>query len=241
MSRSHVRALARRVSRSARAWCRRQRLSRRGRAKRPRSRWRRGPSSFPPTRLKTLANGLQVLVVPHHEQPVGQLPPARSRRAPLQEPADRPGVASFVASLLNQGTTTKTRQADCDDRSTRRAGLLGVGSGNELTYVSGRGHQGSGRPGAGADGRHRRATRRSRPRKSRCSASRCCRPAGRLRRSRLSGRCRLRSARLRRASVRTPGRGHAGVDRAHHAGRPRRRSTARGSCPTTRCSPSSAT
>ena len=59
--------------------------------------------SFPPYQLKTLSNGLQVLVVLHHEQPSVSFR-LLVRAGAMQEPADRPGVASFVASLLNQGT-----------------------------------------------------------------------------------------------------------------------------------------
>src|SRR5262245_32054982 len=65
--------------------------------------------SFPPYQLKTLSNGLQVLVVLHHEQPSVSFR-LLVRAGAMQEPADRPGVASFVASLLNQGTTTRTAE-----------------------------------------------------------------------------------------------------------------------------------
>lgn len=91
------------------------------------------PVKFPAYELKTLANGLQVLVVPHHEQPSVSFR-LLVRAGAVQEPEDRPGVASFVASLLNQGTTTKSAKeiATLIDSA---GGLLGVGSGNELTYV----------------------------------------------------------------------------------------------------------
>lgn len=91
--------------------------------------------AFPPYELRTLSNGLQVLVVPHHEQPsvVFRL---LVRAGAVQEPADRPGVASFVATLLNQGTTTKSAE-DVATLIDSAGGFLGVAAGNELTWVQG--------------------------------------------------------------------------------------------------------
>jgi zinc protease len=93
------------------------------------------PVDFPPYQLKTLSNGLQVLVVLHHEQPSVSFR-LLIRAGAVQEPADKPGVASFMAGLLNQGTTTKsaTEIADLIDSA---GGIIGVGSGNELTFVNG--------------------------------------------------------------------------------------------------------
>lgn len=91
------------------------------------------PVKFPAYELKTLSNGLQVLVVPHHEQPSVSFR-LLIRAGAAQEPADRPGVASFVASLLNQGTTTRSAK-EIATTIDSAGGLLGVGSGNELTFV----------------------------------------------------------------------------------------------------------
>jgi zinc protease len=90
---------------------------------------------FPSYELKTLANGLQVLVIPHHEQPsvVFRL---LVRAGAVQEPPDRPGVANFVAALLNQGTTTKSAE-DVATLIDSAGGIVGVGAGNELTYIQG--------------------------------------------------------------------------------------------------------
>ena len=52
---------------------------------------------FPPYQLKTLKNGLQVLVVNHHEQPSISFR-LLVKAGAMQEPADRPGVASMVAT-----------------------------------------------------------------------------------------------------------------------------------------------
>jgi zinc protease len=91
--------------------------------------------SFPPYQIKTLANGLQVLVVLHHEQPSVSFR-LLVRAGAMQEPADKPGVASFVAGLLNQGTTARSA-GDIADAIESAGGFLGVGSGNELSNVFG--------------------------------------------------------------------------------------------------------
>ncbi len=93
------------------------------------------PLDFPAYQLRTLPNGLQVVVVPHHEQPSVSFRMIVKAGA-LQEPGDRPGVASFVAALLNQGTTTRTASQIADTIDSA-GGLLGVGSGNEMTFVQG--------------------------------------------------------------------------------------------------------
>jgi zinc protease len=91
------------------------------------------PFRFPSYELKTLSNGLQVLFVPHHEQPSVSFR-LLVRAGAAQEPVGRPGVASFVASLLNQGTTTRSAK-EIATTIESAGGLLGVGSGNELTFV----------------------------------------------------------------------------------------------------------
>jgi zinc protease len=90
---------------------------------------------FPPYQLKTLANGLQVLVVLHHEQPSVSFR-LLVRAGAMQEPDGKPGVASFVASLLNQGTATKSSE-QIANLIESAGGVIAVGSGNELSYVSG--------------------------------------------------------------------------------------------------------
>ena len=93
------------------------------------------PVVFPPYQIRTLPNGLQVLVVLHHEQPSVNFR-LLVRAGAVKEPADRPGVASFVADLLNQGTTTKSA-GDIATLIDSAGGVIGVGSGNELTFVNG--------------------------------------------------------------------------------------------------------
>lgn len=93
------------------------------------------PVAFPPYQIKTLPNGLQVVVVLHHEQPSVSFR-LLVRAGAMQEPADKPGVASFVASLLNQGTTTKSAEQIANAIESA-GGAVGVGSGNELSFVNG--------------------------------------------------------------------------------------------------------
>ena len=61
---------------------------------------------FPPYQIRTLPNGLQVIAVAHHEQPVVSLR-LIIRAGGAQDPADKSGVATLLASLLDQGTTTR--------------------------------------------------------------------------------------------------------------------------------------
>src|SRR5688572_33118405 len=64
---------------------------------------------FPPYAVKTLANGLQVIAVSHHEQPAVSLR-LLVRAGAAQDPADKPGVAALAATLLDQGTTSKSAE-----------------------------------------------------------------------------------------------------------------------------------
>ena len=89
---------------------------------------------FPPYAVKTLANGLQVIAVSHHEQPAVSLR-LIVRAGAAQDPDNRPGVASLAASLLDQGTTSKSAEqiADAIDSI---GGALGTGAGSDLTFIN---------------------------------------------------------------------------------------------------------
>ncbi|MFI5177229.1 MAG: M16 family metallopeptidase [Vicinamibacterales bacterium] len=91
--------------------------------------------SFPPYQMRTLPNGLQVVVVLHHEEPSVSFR-LLIRAGAMQEPADKPGVASFVAALLNQGTTSKSG-GEIAAAIDAAGGSVGVGSGNELSFING--------------------------------------------------------------------------------------------------------
>ncbi len=89
---------------------------------------------FPPYAVKTLANGLQVIAVSHHEQPAVSLR-LIVRAGAAQDPENRPGVASLAATLLDQGTTSKSAEqiADAIDSI---GGALGTGAGSDLTFIN---------------------------------------------------------------------------------------------------------
>jgi zinc protease len=90
---------------------------------------------FPPYEIRTLSNGLQVLAVLHHEQPAVSFRLIVKAGA-TAEALDRPGVASFVASLLTLGTTTKSA-GEIANTIESAGGVLGSGSANELSFVNG--------------------------------------------------------------------------------------------------------
>jgi zinc protease len=62
---------------------------------------------FPKYETRKLSNGLQVYAIEHREQPVVTIRLMISAGA-ANDPVDMPGVASFAANLLNQGTTSRT-------------------------------------------------------------------------------------------------------------------------------------
>jgi zinc protease len=88
---------------------------------------------FPPYAFKTLANGLQVIAVSHHEQPAVSLR-LIVRAGAAQDPDNRPGVASLAATLLDQGTTTKSAEqiANAIDSI---GGAMGTGAGSDLSFI----------------------------------------------------------------------------------------------------------
>lgn len=92
------------------------------------------PVKFPPYEIRTLGNGLQVVLVSHHEQPAVS---ARMivRAGAARDPKGKLGVAMLTSSLLDQGAGSKTAQqiADTIDFA---GGLLGTGAGSDLSYVN---------------------------------------------------------------------------------------------------------
>jgi len=88
---------------------------------------------FPPYALKTLANGLQVIAVSHHEQPAVSLR-LMVRAGGAQDPADKPGVASLAAALLDQGTTTRSAEQIAHTIDSI-GGVIGAGSGTEYSFI----------------------------------------------------------------------------------------------------------
>ena len=89
---------------------------------------------FPPYEMRTLPNGMQVIAVLHHEQPAVTMR-LLVRTGSIQDPAGKVGVASLTASLLDQGTTTKSAEQIADEIDFI-GGALGTGSGSDLTFVN---------------------------------------------------------------------------------------------------------
>jgi zinc protease len=89
---------------------------------------------FPPYQMRSLANGLQVVAVPHHEQPAVTLR-LIVRAGAAQDPDDKPGVAELAAALLDQGTSSRSAEqiADAIDSI---GGALGTGAGTDLSYIN---------------------------------------------------------------------------------------------------------
>lgn len=88
---------------------------------------------FPPYEIRTLSNGLQVIAVSHHEQPAVSLR-LIVRAGSAQDPDNKPGLASLAASLLDQGTTTRSAEQVAQSIDSI-GGALGVGAGADLTSV----------------------------------------------------------------------------------------------------------
>lgn len=95
---------------------------------------------FPPYELQTLPNGLQVVVVLHHEQPVVSMR-LLVRAGSAADPKDKLGTARLAASLLDQGVNA------AGDRPARSAqqladaidfigGAMGAGAGTDLTFLN---------------------------------------------------------------------------------------------------------
>jgi zinc protease len=89
---------------------------------------------FPPYEIRTLANGLQVMAILHHEQPAVTMR-LLTRAGAAQDPEGKRGVAELVAHLLDQGTTTRSAQ-QIAEQIDFIGGALGTGSGTDLTYVN---------------------------------------------------------------------------------------------------------
>jgi zinc protease len=92
------------------------------------------PIHFPPYELKTLPNGLKVVLVSHHEQPAVSVRMI-VRAGAAMDPKEKLGLAMLTASLLDQGAGGRTAEqiADTIDFA---GGILSTGAGTDLTYVS---------------------------------------------------------------------------------------------------------
>jgi zinc protease len=89
---------------------------------------------FPPYEIRTLQNGLQVVVVQHHEQPILTLR-MLIRSGAASDPAKKQGVAVLTAALLDQGTATRSAEQIADTIDSIGGGLA-TGAGTDLSYAN---------------------------------------------------------------------------------------------------------
>src|SRR6202166_874507 len=89
---------------------------------------------FPPYQLQTLSNGLQVVAVPHHEQPVVSMRMIVRAGGSL-DPKGKNGLAELAASLLTQGAGDKSAN-ELNDTIDFIGGALGAGAGTDLSFVN---------------------------------------------------------------------------------------------------------
>ncbi len=92
------------------------------------------PVKFPPYELRKLPNGLQVVIVSHHEQPSVSVRMI-VRAGAAQDPKGKMGTAMLAATLLDQGAAKRSAEqiADAIDFV---GGILSTGAGTDLTYIS---------------------------------------------------------------------------------------------------------
>ena len=89
---------------------------------------------FPPYEIRTLQNGLQVVVVQHHEQPILTLR-MLIRSGAASDPSKKQGVAVLTAALLDQGTATRSAEQIADTIDSIGGGLA-TGAGTDLSYAN---------------------------------------------------------------------------------------------------------
>jgi zinc protease len=92
------------------------------------------PVRFPPFINSRFPNGMQMIVVEHHEQPVVTISlsiPAGS----FYEPADKVGLAGLVAELLTKGTASRTAEQIAAEIE-GAGGAIGAGAGNDYLTIT---------------------------------------------------------------------------------------------------------
>ena len=89
---------------------------------------------FPPYEIQTLPNGLQVVVVMHHEQPAVTMR-LLVRAGTSSDPREKLGLAHLTASLLDQGTRTMSAE-QMNDAVDFIGGAMGAGAGTDLTFCN---------------------------------------------------------------------------------------------------------
>jgi zinc protease len=90
--------------------------------------------TFPPYEIRKLTNGLQVVLVSHHEQPAVSVRMI-VRAGAAQDPKGKMGLAMMTAALLDQGAGSRTAEQIADTIDFV-GGILGTGAGTDLTYIN---------------------------------------------------------------------------------------------------------
>jgi zinc protease len=90
--------------------------------------------NFPPYEIHTLGNGMRVVTVPHHEEPLVTMRLLVGAGA-AQDPEKKGGVADLAAHLLDQGTTTRTAQ-QIAEQIDLIGGAMGTGSSSDLSFAN---------------------------------------------------------------------------------------------------------
>ena len=92
---------------------------------------------FPHYELQTLPNGLQVVAVLHHEQPVVSMR-LLIRAGTAHDPKDKLGLAHLLSSLLDQGVAGSRPRtaAELNDAIDFIGGEMGAGAGTDWTMLN---------------------------------------------------------------------------------------------------------
>ncbi|SVA07072.1 uncharacterized protein METZ01_LOCUS59926, partial [marine metagenome] len=89
---------------------------------------------FPTYEVRTLKNGLQVIAVLQHEQPIVSMRLLIGAGS-AHDSVEQPGLAELLATLLDQGTTTRNAKEIAETIDTV-GGAIGVGAGADLSFVN---------------------------------------------------------------------------------------------------------
>lgn len=92
------------------------------------------PVTFPSFEVKTLANGLTVVLVSQNEQPSVSVRMI-VRVGAAHDPKGKLGLAMLTATLLDQGAGSRDAQQQADDIDFI-GGVLSTGAGTDLSYVN---------------------------------------------------------------------------------------------------------
>jgi zinc protease len=95
---------------------------------------RLSPVRFPPFQEVVLPNGLQLVVIEHHEQPVVSVSLA-FRAGGIYDPPGRNGLAALVAELLSKGTETRSAEQIAATIE-GVGGTLGASAGDDFLTIS---------------------------------------------------------------------------------------------------------